>query len=81
MSHTIRCDGGCGVTSSNPGDFENLGIIIQKEYCSKCSVVIKEYLDAKDELHDKLALQWSKKVSKLTSTYKKKLPDGILPDE
>lgn len=81
MSHTISCDGGCGFTSSVPEDFKTLGILIEKEYCPDCTVVVSKFLAAKDELHDKLALQWSSKAGKLAVTYLKQLPGGVLPDE
>ncbi len=81
MSHIVSCDGGCGFTSSKDSDFEMLGVIFQKEYCEKCREEIKAYLIAKDNLHDKLAAQWSKETDKLKVYYKKLQPNGELPDE
>jgi len=81
MSHIISCDGGCGFTSNKDSDFEKLGVIFKKEYCIECALVVKNYLGDKDKVHDEATLLWLTKTNHLVEEYKKKFPNGELPDE
>jgi hypothetical protein len=81
MSQTFECDGGCGFTSSNSKDLHVVGFVVEKEYCSKCSVIVEMYLQERDELHTELTATWKRKKDRLKSRFLKELKNGSLPDE
>jgi hypothetical protein len=73
------CQGGCGTFEEDASKLHPRGVVNQRHYCEQCVKEIDKYLQARDELHTRLAVEWSEGLMKLTSEYAAKgrrLPDG-----
>lgn len=83
MAIQLTCDG-CG----KPGD-PKFGDLTEIQgaapdpglYCEDCAPDVHAYIEERDKLHDKVAKQWQTGVEKLTAAFRKKHPEGKLPDE
>ena len=73
------CQGGCGKLEPEMDKMHARGQVNEKLYCDTCVVVIDEYLRKRDELHTRLAREWSHGLAVLASEYgseEVRLPDG-----
>lgn len=73
------CQGGCGAFEPDLKKMHARGMVNEKLYCAACVVVIDEYLRKRDELHTRLAREWSHEMAALASEYgsdEVRLPDG-----
>jgi hypothetical protein len=55
------------------------GIVNEKLYCEKCVLVADDYSKQRDELHTRLAKEWSDGLAALSTEFAdtlKVLPDG-----
>lgn len=76
MTTATQCD---GCKQLVEGDAELIGHDVKHDYCEDCAPVAKQMLTDIDALHDKLASDWDKSLSKIKSKYRKKLLS--IPDE
>ena len=75
MSVTYACDG-CSQFVEEP---IKLGMVIRRDYCEKCAVPVRKYLEEQDELHDRLSSEWTLGMAELRKKWSEKAK--VLPDE
>jgi len=81
MATRTICDGGCGATTDNAGDFNEFGFVRKKQYCDSCSGDVNRVYAAIDDLHTRLAEQWYNEHIEIRATYHRAHPNAELPDE
>jgi len=81
MGVVIFCDGGCGATAKDPAEFQELGVINMRPYCSSCAQSVEKYLSDRDMAQERLCKQWQEFLEKLNKAWKDDHPGGVLPDE
>ena len=74
MGRAVHCDG-CGEREA-PHKIEWAPHL---DYCDACHARIREYLDAVQDLHTRIAQQWTEELAKLHAQMRESLPDGELP--
>jgi hypothetical protein len=79
MSQVFSCDFGCGATTARADEFQNRGFTGKNCYCPKCLEMVDQYLVARDELHTRVAREFTFELLKLQQIYRP--PNGRLPDE
>lgn len=72
MALLYVCDG-CERTSKL--EFKSMGIE-QLTYCQDCVIKVQEFIDARDELHNKILLDWKTGLQSLYDASDLKLPDN-----
>jgi len=72
----FACDG-CG---KHADTMERRGIAILREYCENCLVEIDHYLARRDEIHDDVSAQWTRRMAALQKEAREDRPDLKLPD-
>jgi len=73
------CQGGCGTFEADISKLYQRGIVNERLYCEECVLEIDKYLQARDELHTKIAVEWSEGLAALVEEYAtegRRLPDG-----
>lgn len=78
MAITYTCDGGCGMTTADPAEFETLGLVAKCHYCPGCAEKARGYLAERDEMHTQAANAFQKARDRLAARHAKasmKLPD------
>ena len=80
MSVVIRCDGGCGKTTTNLSAFKTLGYVRNKHYCEECAVTVDSYREGVDLLHDGHVKAFTESMEELRSEWLASHPQGQLPD-
>ena len=73
------CAGGCGGFYTTLAELHERGIVFPRHYCDGCVVRADTYLEARDELHTRLALEFQEGLSALT--VRMGFPKGKLPDQ
>jgi hypothetical protein len=71
---------GCRGVEEDLTEMSPRGYVTEKLYCSKCIERVDEYLDARDELHTRLAQDWAQERAALAADFEtggiRSLPDG-----
>ena len=80
MAIQLVCDGGCGLTTTSPEEFHEVGVVKKRQYCDECWPPIEEMVKAMDALHDRLAKQWDSGLDKARKAAIKAMPKAELPD-
>jgi 2-oxo-4-hydroxy-4-carboxy--5-ureidoimidazoline (OHCU) decarboxylase len=62
-------------------DFVRFGIMVPLDYCAKCAPIVEEYLASRDELHERIAVQWETDSKALRDDLLKEHPRMSLPDD
>ena len=73
------CQGGCGIYKESSADLNERGLINERLYCDRCVIHVDAYLKARDDLHTKIAMEWSDGMVELAGRFSsliKRLPDG-----
>ena len=73
------CQGGCGTFEPDRSKMHARGLVNERLYCADCAIVIDEYLEKRDELHTRVAREWSEGLAALAQEYgsdEVRLPDG-----
>ncbi len=73
------CDGGCGQTTPNIGEFKEYGTAQKRRYCVACAITVEDYIAERDALHTQLAQSWSDEMAQLQSEWDQAHPQGNLP--
>ena len=76
MAMATLCDG-CGGVTNEP---VKLGVIDQLEYCEKCAILVKKFIEDRNALHEELAAYWEVNLEKLKANVLVKCPEMTLPD-
>lgn len=80
MATRSLCDG-CGAILPNGTAPTEYGFIRITIYCESCEPSVLRFVAARDDLHTRLAQEWTKSVDDLRESWKQDHPNGRLPDE
>ena len=75
MATQIICDG-CRKPAE---ESTQCGVVVKRDYCPTCMLLVQTYLMARDELHDNVAKTWRTKLDKLKKVAKQDVLE--LPDD
>ena len=75
----LLCDG-CHAPIETDGRKE-FGYAKKTIYCDECQVSVEKYLEARDDLHTKLAMHWAETIQTFKDGWRENHPNGMLPDE
>ena len=78
MATAMTCDGCDSVQAGN--EFEQRGYFSFVDYCPACCTIYDVFVKARDDLHTKLAGQWTEGLEKLTQKLIAENPKMKLPD-
>ena len=81
MSLHYACDGGCGAMTDAVDVWPEYGYVVKRRYCEKCGPAMEQLLADRDLVHEEVASLFQKRTLKLVAVWKKKHPQGRLPDE
>ena len=79
MAIIMACDG-CETTATYPMVFEEMGVVLKRQYCEACKGEVEQYLRARNELHTDLSEKWYAGLEELDQAFFKEHPRGTLPD-
>ena len=77
MSISYLCDG-CGEPVKTP---QERGFIRKRQYCKECVKPVDKWLKERDDLQEKMSLDWQEGLQGFRLEFVKAHPKSKLPDE